>query len=87
MRQMRGDPLKERALPRGFANLTGPRLLQVSDATMEQLGRCRRGRAAKVITLHQRDGKSAERCIVGTARTGDATANDDDIERRVGEHR
>src|SRR5271170_7517754 len=70
-------PLNER-----FANQTKLELLEIAQATVNQLARRARGRGGEIVLFTEIDRPAPSRGVSGDAAAVDAAADDGDIERR-----
>ena len=68
------------ALEQRLADEAEIEVLQVAQAPVHELARAARGPARVVVALEQRDAVAARRGVEGDPGTGDAPADDDDVE-------
>ena len=80
-------PQEARPLLEGLVDQPEVELLEVAQAAVDQAGTAPRGAARDVALFHERGAEAAARCVEQRARADDAAADDEDVERLVGEAR
>jgi hypothetical protein len=82
---MRCVAVETSTLVKGFVHQADVTLLQVSEATVDQLRALRRRSAGEVVSLDEGDPKTPSCRVDGHTESGDTTPDHQDVELLVGE--